>query len=150
MYTTSREYFILCFYPKSSEEHWRLRKRKPQGRTVYPENLIRAMSTILCNAPHSITYIALSYLWEVFPCWKPTENSIERLSRNNGIQDDEVLRTTRDTTHFYGWTRYQYLWLNTLCIIKDDEITKQVKSEDTGHLSLSQARCSAASGGTPV
>jgi hypothetical protein len=79
----------------------------------------------LCLAPQGVAYAALSYLWGGVSMLKTTKGNFDRLCRENGIQEDEIPLTVRDSIHFLRKIGWQYLWVDALCIIQDDDDDKK-------------------------
>ncbi|KAK0121897.1 hypothetical protein ONS95_010174 [Cadophora gregata] len=76
----------------------------------------------ICSAPQGLSYCALSYLWGGISMLKTLKENFGRLSQDSGIVEEELPLTIRDAIHFCRKIGWQYLWVDALCIIQDDEV----------------------------
>ena len=70
-------------------------------------------------------YVALSYVWG--PNVKPslTRDTKLQLSSTGGLDDFLIPRTLMDAIYLVKCIGMQYLWVDSLCIVQDDDIDKQ-------------------------
>ena len=70
-------------------------------------------------------YVALSYVWgpTVTPCL--IRDTISQCFSIGGLKDLRVPRTIRDAIHLVKCIGMRYLWVDSLCIVQDDDNDKQ-------------------------
>lgn len=73
-------------------------------------------------------FVALSYVWGDSPDNKrlsATKKTIDRLQRMNGVSAHELPATIEDAIQICIELGKQYLWVDRLCIVQDDDKNKQ-------------------------
>lgn len=77
----------------------------------------------LSPLPPRMRYIALSYTWGRSRVFTTTENNIKGLLKHGGISNifDMLPRTIRDSIELVRNLGERYLWVDSLCIIQDNE-----------------------------
>lgn len=91
----------------------------------YPKWLIDVGE--LCVVPFSpatTRYLTLSYTWGQVPCLKASVTNIERLRKSGSLslnQSPGIPQTVRDAIRITEFLGERYLWVDSLCIIQDDE-----------------------------
>ena len=77
-------------------------------------------------------YVALSYVWGQSPMVKASRDNIEALMREGSLsgRNSEIVlpRTIRDAIHLVSELREKYLWIDSLCVIQDDELDLQLNA----------------------
>ena len=70
-------------------------------------------------------YVALSYVWG--PATKPslTQETLAQCSSPGGLKDLIIPRTISDAMQLVRYIGTRYLWVDTLCIVQDDEDDKK-------------------------
>lgn len=94
-------------------------------RTAYPNWLVDvAELCVVPFGPATTRYLTLSYTWGQVQGLRTTTKNIENLKRSGSLhpsQSPEIPQTVYDAikvTHFLG---ERYLWVDSLCIIQDDQ-----------------------------
>lgn len=103
---------------------------------VTPRLLIDLEQRCVIADPDNVEYVALSYVWGRVPVTMATKSNIESLSTPGGLDQPsvEIPATIRDAmllTSLLGW---QYLWVDSFCIIQDDYDTKQPELMKMGEI----------------
>jgi len=107
----------------------------------YPRRLIQVYELRIVNTNdlgQDPNYFALSYVWGKFPFISLTRDNHGLLSQKNSLELDKLPMTISDAilaTRHFGW---DYLWVDSLCIIQDDEDDK-FHEIDRMHLIYSSA-----------
>ncbi|KAK4220666.1 heterokaryon incompatibility protein-domain-containing protein [Podospora fimiseda] len=95
-----------------------------------PRRILDVNSGVRLYEPDEHTraeYVALSY------CWGPNKQSLLTAKKNrldhivNGISHDKLPRTIADAIKVCRSLGIRYLWVDSLCIVQDDEFEKQVE-----------------------
>ncbi|KAI1127943.1 heterokaryon incompatibility protein-domain-containing protein [Nemania abortiva] len=73
----------------------------------------------LCCPNGKSPYAALSYCWGGDQLYKTTRSNVD--SRGSGISWGEIPQTIRDAIRVTAGVGLSYLWVDSLCIIQDDE-----------------------------
>jgi hypothetical protein len=75
----------------------------------------------LINAPKGCDYIALSYLWGGVDQQRLTRSVKARWMEHGALENVKLARTISDAIWLTSKLEYSYLWVDSLCIIQDDE-----------------------------
>lgn len=115
---------------KSAHGHQCDRKGDPQQRVLGRSKwLIDTKTSSLVPAPSDTTYVALSYVWGQVESLQSTKSNIEQLCCPWSLLRDAVVvripPTIRDAIQAVRLLGERYLWVDSLCIIQDDEQTKK-------------------------
>lgn len=88
--------------------------------------LIDIQKMRLTRGNHNMTYLALSYVWGECEQFMTTKSNIEVLMEAGGLDRfvDKIPRTVKDAMAFCSLLEERYLWVDTLCIVQDDETGK--------------------------
>lgn len=91
--------------------------------TDYPFRVIDVNQMCVVEAAQDCRYIALSYLWGSSPAqlFKATSHNLQRLSRPLGLDKSNLPRTIQDAIDFTKAFGEQYLWVDSLCLIHDQQ-----------------------------
>ncbi|KAJ2994873.1 hypothetical protein NUW58_g1430 [Xylaria curta] len=73
--------------------------------------------------PPSTRYVALSYIWGGAPALYLQRANIREFMRPGGLKtyDDEIPATIRDAIELVRKMNLEYLWVDALCLIQDDD-----------------------------
>ncbi|PMD32836.1 HET-domain-containing protein, partial [Hyaloscypha variabilis F] len=79
-------------------------------------------------------YVALSYCWGPPPgsAFKLTATTVDSLSQ--GIMVSQLPRTIQDAIHICRKFGFQYLWVDSVCIMQDDPKAWRYESEKMGSI----------------
>ncbi|CAI9634503.1 unnamed protein product [Alternaria burnsii] len=93
--------------------------------------LIDVQRVCIVDAPADCDYFALSYVWGPPADFLRLLISNEDELRQTGIiwSDERIPKTIRDAASLVYWLGYQYLWVDSLCIVQDDENDKASQIE---------------------
>ncbi|KAH8687338.1 heterokaryon incompatibility [Tricladium varicosporioides] len=71
-------------------------------------------------------YACLSYVWGGVSCLKTKRHILEGLMLEGSldIYRDEIPRTIRDAMSLTEQLGIRYIWIDALCIVQDDEVSK--------------------------
>ncbi|PVH75576.1 HET-domain-containing protein, partial [Cadophora sp. DSE1049] len=73
----------------------------------------------------SVQYITLSYVWGNKPIFKTTQSNFQSLQTPGAL--DKISTLTKDVASVVKGLGIQYLWIDALCIIQDDESHKRTQ-----------------------
>ncbi|KAK4949158.1 hypothetical protein LTR10_012531 [Elasticomyces elasticus] len=96
---------------------------------VMPVNfrLVDCLERRLVVAPINAKYLALSYVWgraKIFQLNTTNRGALERLGGLKTVWDELPL-TIRDTIRVTSKLGYRYVWIDSLCIVQDDDADKK-------------------------
>ncbi|KAH8655442.1 heterokaryon incompatibility protein-domain-containing protein [Xylariales sp. PMI_506] len=80
------------------------------------------------------SFVALSYVWGSEVRHLLTRGTIDQYSAHGGFKEANLPQTIADAMHPVSELGGQYLWVDTLCIIRDDERDKQVQLPVMGNI----------------
>ena len=114
---------------------WLVNCRKYHGKTCRREvanlseiglRLIDINTHRIVDAPADAKYAALSYVWGDAKQLKLNHVNFERLTRVGGLSDDhsDIPKTIRDAITVASKLKFNYLWVDALCIKQDDDADK--------------------------
>ncbi|KAK1961804.1 heterokaryon incompatibility protein [Colletotrichum sublineola] len=83
--------------------------------------VIDAVDNCLITAPDDPSYLALSYVWGKVDMPKTFAANLQQLRRLGALKDIHLPRTIRHAMHLTTLLGVRYLWVDSLCIIQDDE-----------------------------
>ncbi|KAH6987226.1 heterokaryon incompatibility protein-domain-containing protein [Ilyonectria destructans] len=85
--------------------------------------LIDCVDMCLVPAPEAASYIALSYVWGQVPTLKAKMDNLEKLQEKGIFNrlEGEIAATIRDSMRLVPMLGKRYLWVDSLCIVQDDE-----------------------------
>ena len=92
--------------------------------------LINVFNRQIFEATTNERYVALSYVWGDGSLFCLNKQNLENLQKPHGLTDDQIPKTIQDALSFVSQLGEQYLWVDRLCIIMDDEQDK------TQHMSI--------------
>ena len=87
--------------------------------------LIDVQDYTVISATTAAKYVALSYVWG--PATTPllTRDNISQCSSLRGLKELIIPRTISDAIHLATFIGMRYIWVDSLCIIQDDDKDKQ-------------------------
>ncbi|PMD40949.1 HET-domain-containing protein [Hyaloscypha variabilis F] len=93
-----------------------------------PNWLIDTWRMCLVRGTTGVPYVALSYVWGPKEFFKTTRQNLDQLQLDgafiNSHQRLGVPRTIADAISVVGLLEERYLWVDALCIVQDDSITR--------------------------
>lgn len=78
----------------------------------------------LIDADLTWSFVALSYVWGVQTRPVCTKSTVKRYSQHGGLNKTSVPQTIFDTMKLVADLGERYLWVDSVCIIQDDESNK--------------------------
>lgn len=98
---------------------------------INPVWLVDVWQQCVVKAPKHCSYVALSYVWGDYTTLKATCNNICQLQKQGSLSTSQaatpIARTIRDSMGIVQLLEERYLWVDTLCIVQDDELHKYVE-----------------------
>ncbi|KAF8855603.1 HET-domain-containing protein, partial [Acephala macrosclerotiorum] len=92
--------------------------------------LLRLVPGGLCTP-----YVALSYVWGVTPFFHTSESTLASLQKDYGLRDRPgVPQTILDAISVTQLLGERYLWVDSLCIIQDNDKMKQTEINNMGSI----------------
>ena len=86
---------------------------------------------LLIPAPRNCSYVALSYVWGFQKTLLASLSNIDRLQEKGSLSLDSwgmlIPTTVRDAMGVVELLAEKYLWVDTLCIIQNDELQKHAE-----------------------
>lgn len=76
------------------------------------------------NASPNDSYVALSYVWGPDTMPALTKKTLPSFSVDGGLQQVSIPRTIRDAMHFARDIGHRYIWVDSFCILQDDDNDK--------------------------
>lgn len=100
-----------------------------------PRSILRLIDVhheCLVQAPSTTNYIALSYVWASSEPFRTLKSNIAKLTAPQGLASSIKLlpKTIRDAMELVHRLGFDYLWVDALCIVQDDddEMVDQIKA----------------------
>jgi len=91
--------------------------------------LVDTTQSCIVHAPRGVRYIALSYVWGGVDVTKTTKDNIFLMMKpgifDNNSDDFHIPKTISDAIQLVSLLGERYLWVDSLCIIQDQQHTKQ-------------------------
>ncbi|KAF2432486.1 HET-domain-containing protein [Tothia fuscella] len=121
------------------------------ARLIHVDHLNRKIrlverNEIPVNKISGIEYIALSHCWGKDQKLIPRTTRANRLMRKDGIAWDELTNTFRDAMEICLKLWKPYIWIDSLCIVQDDEMDVRVHCASMSQV-YSNAFCTVAATG---
>lgn len=95
------------------------------GRTEYPKWLVDVCRLcVVPFGPATMTYLTLSYTWGQVEGLRTTTKNIESLKRSGSLHPNQspgIPQTVYDAMKVTQFLGEKYLWVDSLCIIQDDQ-----------------------------
>jgi len=106
--------------------HSKLCGINPKALEPEPEiRLIDVKSHRIVNKGLNTRYVALSYVWGPDTIPILTKSNLDRLSLPEGLTEANLCRTIYDTMELVSEIGERYLWVDSACIIQDEQADKQ-------------------------
>lgn len=123
---------LRCWYERCRQDHGREcdAPRYMQGLApAKPSLFVDTWTNSLVSARLGIRYIALSYVWGQVDCFQTKKSMVAKLKLPNSLSrkhmGEHIPRTIRDAIRITSMLGERYLWVDSLCIIQDDEDSRQ-------------------------
>jgi hypothetical protein len=96
-----------------------------------PKLLIDVQNKCLVMCQASYRYACLSYVWGGASTLKTKRHILDSLMLEGflDINRDEIPRTIRDAMSFTEQLGIRYFWVDSLCIVQDDELSKHDQNQ---------------------
>lgn len=99
--------------------------------SIRPIWLVDVTRQCLVQAPEKCSYVALSYVWGDRATLKAVRNNVSRLQETGSLSMNHlatpIAKTIRDAMGVVGLLGERYLWVDTLCIVHDEELQKHTE-----------------------
>ncbi|KAK7718972.1 hypothetical protein SLS63_010295 [Diaporthe eres] len=90
-----------------------------------PKYFIDTVRDCLAPAPPESSYLSLSYVWGQAAVVKVVKSNLDQLQRPGALEGPEkqvsLPKTVRHAIHLTKLLGERYLWVDSLCIVQDDE-----------------------------
>ena len=99
-------------------------KCKPYDNYGYqPSRVIDVLRGCVIETPADCRYFCLSYVWGGVPQVELKANTVERLLKDGGItaESSDIPQTIRDALFLAKKLGARYLWVDSCCIMQDDD-----------------------------
>jgi hypothetical protein len=101
----------------------------------WPQYLIDVGYICLVKATPRMQYLALSYVWGHDSSFRTLKNNLDSLYHVGSMaRISSIPRTIQDVMKLTGLVGQQYLWVDSLCIVQDDEECKQEQLRHMGSI----------------
>ncbi|OAL55136.1 HET-domain-containing protein [Pyrenochaeta sp. DS3sAY3a] len=92
--------------------------------------LVDVIEGCLISATSTSRYVALSYVWGATQCDQTTKSNLHKMQIPGTITPDnaklQIPTTVKDALRLVISLQERFLWVDSLCIIQDDEHSKQM------------------------
>ncbi|KAH7085275.1 heterokaryon incompatibility protein-domain-containing protein [Paraphoma chrysanthemicola] len=123
---------LRCWYERCRQNHGREcdAPRYMQGLApAKPSLFVDTWINCLVPAPPGVSYIALSYVWGRVESFKTEKSMLPELQLPNSLSRKHISQhiptTIIDAIRITSMLGERYLWVDSLCIIQDDEDSRQ-------------------------
>jgi hypothetical protein len=98
--------------------------------------LVDVQRLCLVRANTSHKYLALSYVWGGVKQVRTTKSTVDELQNPYSLEKiwEKLPQVIRHAIDFTASMRHQYLWIDSLCIVQDNEQTKHIQLERMAHI----------------
>jgi hypothetical protein len=118
------------------EKHYSCRLPTTQGPVFSPSRLVHLQSTscIKLSVDHlpGTAYLALSYCWGTLRIFSTTKDNLE--DHMKGIAWERLPTTFQQAIEVAQNLGYEYIWIDSLCIIQHDEEDFAIQSSQMGEI----------------
>ncbi|KAF2240970.1 HET-domain-containing protein [Trematosphaeria pertusa] len=94
---------------------------------IRPTWLVDVKRKCVISAPENCSYVALSYVWGNQPTLKATVGNMSQLQRVGALLNMPIAKTIQDAVGVVELLEERYLWVDTLCIVQDNESQKHAE-----------------------
>jgi Heterokaryon incompatibility protein (HET) len=106
--------------------------------SLQPDFLIDTYEMCLTKSEGKENYVALSYVWGDVPTLKTTIENLSSMQQPgalaNAIAKLQIPLTIAHTIHLIQKLDMRYLWVDSICIVQDDNIIKNHQIENMGSI----------------
>ena len=106
--------------------------------SIRPNLLIDTYEMCLTKSEGRENYVALSYVWGVVPTLNTTIENLSSLQQPGAlapaIANSQIPLTIAHTIYLIQKLDMRYLWVDSLCIVQDDNITKDHQIKNMGSI----------------
>ena len=102
----------------------------------------------IVSLPGNARYLALSYVWGKMPFIQLTKSNAEMLKRKGSLKEQKLPRTIEDAINLVSLLDERYLWVDALCIVQDDIVSKMEQIAQMDRIYLCAALTIVSAGGT--
>ncbi|KAK5991462.1 hypothetical protein PT974_09744 [Cladobotryum mycophilum] len=86
--------------------------------------LISLTENMIVEKPSPPPYIALSYVWGTAPVFRTLQDNINESMKPGGLPFKKFPKSIRDAITLSRALGFQYIWIDSLCIIQDSDADK--------------------------
>lgn len=125
--TTDIDYPLVRYWlRRCNEYHEHCHINRSHGRKDMEIRLIDVVDECVVPGTLAHRYFALSYVWGGIARLRATKDNIASLERKHSLQarSGSLPRTVRDAMTFVANLEQRYLWVDSLCIVQDDQNEK--------------------------
>jgi hypothetical protein len=105
---------------------------------IWPNLLIDTYEMCLTKSEGTEKYVALSYVWGDAPTLKTTLENLDSLQQPQALADAiarlQIPLTIAHTIYLVMKMGTRYLWVDSLCIVQDDDVTRDHQIENMGSI----------------
>jgi len=104
--------------------------------SIRPDLLIDTYEMCLTRSEGNESYVALSYVWGDVPTLKTTLETLHLLQQPQALAlaSAQIPLTIAHTIYLVRKLGLRYLWVDSLCIVQDDQMTRDHQIENMGSI----------------
>ncbi|KAF2493255.1 HET-domain-containing protein [Lophium mytilinum] len=103
-----------------------------------PVRFVDTTRQCLVPASPDLQYVALSYVWGETNTFKTLRSNVQQLQRQDALQSPQCLsrlpRTIHDAIKLAEALKERYVWIDSLCIVQDDECERDTQISNMGSI----------------
>lgn len=125
--TTDIDYGLVNYWlRRCNEYHEHCHVTRSQGRKDIAIRLIDVVDQCVVHGTLANRYFALSYVWGGIQRLKATKENIATLEQKGAlhVRSSSLPRSVLDAMAFVARLNQRYLWVDSLCIVQDDQVEK--------------------------
>ncbi|KAH8662634.1 heterokaryon incompatibility protein-domain-containing protein [Xylariales sp. PMI_506] len=119
--------------------------------SIQPKWLLDVQSQCLIQTPSNCSYVALSYVWGAQNTFQTLSSNINQLQKPGILSfpdwKDQIPITIRDGMTVVKLLGQRYFWVDSLCIVQDNELEKHKEIENMAAIYANAAITILAAGG---
>ncbi|MCJ1429244.1 hypothetical protein MMC29_007157 [Sticta canariensis] len=130
-FETIKSWIAVCTTSHTSVDEFSgcgTRKWETQNNIRYDLKVIDVTNDCVVTLPKGKSYIALSYVWGQSTTLMATKENRDALSQSGGLsraaEKVPIARTILDAIILTRMANLRYIWVDSLCIVQDDEAEK--------------------------